>query len=517
MPPAFFAVNPVTSTASSALTYVPAVLLSRSLAFLRTLVVAWILARVHRSTDQGLPAFGAYQAALEFTNLLVPLLMLGAGDVAERYLAHIEHHAGPAALRVLIRRQLSGLVARGILAAALLLLAAPWIAPALWGAPAFPLLLASTCTILLLALYQYLASLLRGLRAYAAAAGLELSSALLLLLFSALAALHGTPAALMAAYALSILLPFLFYAVLLARHLPPPSAEPPPLILPQSTPYAAWTLTRLLLIMLFGFLAIWGVRYLASLRPGLRDTSLLETAYFALPYRIAQLLAFLGVTLWSSVFAIAARSWSHGNRRRGAVQLFRVGRFGAALLLLLAALVLLARPVLIRLLPAPYEHALYTLLPGMLALFTWYALLAFFSTYADLRESPRHGAILWAAAAFLQIAGLLAARFNLLPLQNPAQFMLSLSALALAIPLFLLVPPLFCRPLRFTATAVPLLVASLAPLTLLTPYWVVHYIAPPVLFLALLFLFAANLLLRPADRRALRRRRSQFSPQSRST
>jgi len=77
--------RPLTSTASSALTYVPAVLLARALAFVRTLLVAWLLNYTWRNTPDigdrlAQSHFGAYQTALEFVNLGVPLLLMGAGE-----------------------------------------------------------------------------------------------------------------------------------------------------------------------------------------------------------------------------------------------------------------------------------------------------------------------------------------------------------------------------------------------------------------------------------------------------
>jgi len=368
----FFTLRPLTSTASSALAYVPAVLVSRALAFVRTLCVAWILAKTWSPAHaQTLPAaadsqseFGLYQTSLEFINVLVPLLMLGAGDVLERYLSRMLRDQGPQALVSWTRLLFIHLLGRAVPALLLLYVFAGIYVHDILAPGQYVLLNACLVTVLLLACYQFLASLLRGMRAYGAAAGMELASAMFLLVFSAVGAYFGRAYHLVGAYAVSILLPLAYYAPLAYLHLkrsiplaPSPggaavsSSAPEQLIsdtsvrLPRTTrAYAAFTLLRLLLMMLFSFLAIWGVRTITGDRPmPVAVDALAEAGNFAIPYRIAQLLGFLGVTLWASVFAIAAASHSHGNRRRGDAQYFRVGRLGGALLVFCATGLLLAR------------------------------------------------------------------------------------------------------------------------------------------------------------------------------
>jgi hypothetical protein len=511
---ALFQVQPVASTATSALTYVPAVLLSRGLAFLRTLVVAWILARLaarEGGGDEGRVAFGAYQTALEFVNLFVPLLMLGAGDVVERYLGRIEREGGAGAALAFVRRQLGRLLLRGTGVAAVLLLAAPWVARWVWGEANLRLLGASVATVVALAVYQYVASLLRAVRAYGAAAGLEATSAVLLLLLSAGAAFARTPELLMWAYAASVVLPLGLYVPLVLGHLHAARGKGEGAVageggatLPRTGAYAAWTLVRLLLVMAFGFLSIWGVRQVVPGGAG-GAAAMTEAANFALPYRIAQLLGFVGVTLWSSVFAIAARAWSHGQRRRAVVQFFRVGRIGAAVLVGVALVLLVGRSAVAVVLPAAYGEAIVQLLPGMLALFVWYALLSLAAAYGDLREMPWKGAVLWGVAVGLQVAGIAAAHLGWLGVGDAKAYMLHVSAGALAAPLLGVAPVLLCRPLRMTATGLPVALLALAPMALMAPHWVVSYLAPPVLLGVLLFLAAANVLVRRADQRASRR------------
>ena len=82
--PRFFSIARSTTPGQSASTYVPIVILSRGLAFLRILLVARILG------NAGQEEFGLYQPALELVNWLVPLVMFGLADVAERYAAKFE-------------------------------------------------------------------------------------------------------------------------------------------------------------------------------------------------------------------------------------------------------------------------------------------------------------------------------------------------------------------------------------------------------------------------------------------
>ncbi len=509
----FWSMNPVGAPGAAAVAYVPWVMVSRGLAFLRTLLVARLLG------EAGKEAFGLYQPALELVNPLVALALFGAADVAERYVSQVERLQGPAGLRRWIAIRWRRLAIVAVIIAAVMLLAGNWLSLAVWGSPQLRLLAACAATVIGLALYQHLAATLRGLRAYAAAAGLEITSACLLLLFSAAAALTRSAAWLMCAYALSIFLPLLAYRFLLHRHLtrhdpaaqPHPSPPFPPGEIIPSAPslenpglnrFAAWALVRLLLVMLVGFFSIWGVRVLAGHAPGPHPDSPIEAGQYAMPYRIAQLLGFVAVTLWASTYGIAARAWSHGHVRRAKVQMFRIARHGMALLLLLAAIVLWSRGLLEWFLPA-YAAAIDSLLPPMLAMFIAYGMVAFLSSYADLRESPQRGAAMWGIAAGIQAAGILAA-WLIHPQIDPKAYILLLTTAGLAAGL-LIVGPIILWPIRFSATGVPPAIMGLAALSLLVPGWVVDWIAGPVLLGTVGFLWLTGLLVRPIDRRAFRR------------
>ena len=317
-------------------------------------------------------------------------------------------------------------------------------------------------------LYQYVAATLRGLRAYHASAALETTSAFLLLIFSCIAAHLGTALGLLLAYALALLFPLLFYFILLLRffrQLPPQTAlpipkRPSPPITSSNTKtaptsndlhlrrFARWTLIRLLCVMTFGFLSIWAVGFLS---PTFFTESFdnyatpqEQTANFAMPYRIAQLLAYFAVTFWASSYGIAATAWSHHQIRRAKVQLFRVGKFGVVVMSLAALFLLLSRPLFAAILPSAYSTSILQFLPPMLALFFWYGLLAFCSVYTDLQEKPHLGALLWAAAILIQLTLILIP----MPDLDPKDHVLLASAIALAVSLFLLAPLLLWHPLQ---------------------------------------------------------------------
>jgi hypothetical protein len=453
---------------------------------------------------------------LELVNPLVALVLFGAADVAERYVSQVERLQGAAGLRRWLWKRWGRLVAVGGAVAVLMMLAAPWLSRAVWGEVQPALLGACAASVVCLALYQHLAATLRGLRAYGAAAGMEFFSALLLLVLSLAAAKTRNAGWLMVAYTLSVLLPLVLYGFLLQRHaaqlgsaaatMPPMAIAELPLVdTPARARFASWALVRLLLVMLFGFLSIWGVRVLAG---RMTDVSVaqdgpVEAGQYAIPYRVAQLLGFVAVTLWASSYGIAARAWSHGQVRRAKAQMFRIGRLGMALLLLIAVAVLWGRGIFAWFLPA-YAASINALLPGLLSLFIAYGLVAFLSTYADLREMPQRGAAMWGIAVAVQAAGIgVAWRIHFQVDPKSYVLLVTLAGLAAAL---LIAGPFVLWPMRFAATGVPLAVMLLASASLLTPDWVVDWIAGPVLLATVAFLWLSGLLIRPADRRAFWRR-----------
>ena len=490
----YFTISHSSSPAHSASTYVPIVLVSRGLAFVRVLLVARLLG------NAGQHEFGLYQLPLELINCFVPFVMLGCADVAERYASRFETESR---LFHAVKRHILRLALIGLAVILLLLAASPWLIYPLFKLPnaehskTYAVLLLAACAlaIVLLAFYQYLAALLRGLRAFAPAAGLELAFALLFVLFSCLAALQGTALALIFAYGLALLLPTLYFALLLRHHFhsqksltPPdePSAEPG--ADGRHISFAAWTLLRLQLTMAFGFITMWSVGQLA-LASGLNVQA--QTAAYASSSRIAQQLALIAVTLWASCYGIAARSWAHHQTRRAKVQFFRVGKFGAVLLTLIALATLLVRDLFVFIFPSAYADAIHLLLPPMLCLFLWYGLLAFASTFSDLQEQPQKGAALWSLAVAAQLALLFIPAFRLFA--DPKLQVIFASTAGLGVSLLLLTPILLWRPFHLKV-AFPIAILSLAPISFLSPPWLVDIFAPLALLLAILILYLSGLL-----------------------
>ncbi|MGN6367758.1 MAG: lipopolysaccharide biosynthesis protein [Phycisphaerae bacterium] len=504
----YFQIEPVATPGGAAASYVPVVFASRGLAFLRLLIVGRLLG------EAGKAEFGLYQPAQELVNWIVPVALFGLADVAERYASRFEKEGR---LRPWLRRHYLRLLATAIPICAALMLLAPWLGRTVLHLPpgqstrSVALLAECALTISALALYQHLAAVLRGLRAYGASAGLEITSALLLFIFAALAAWRGGALALMAAYAASVLLAFSYYAVRLLSflHATEPATSSSQAVAPSPPPtfrrFALWTFLRLLLMMTFNAVSILGVGALDP--PHAAET----TANYAMPYRIAQLLAYVAATLWASTYGIAARAWSHGQVKRAHVQLFRVGKWGGILLTLVALGVMLLRPLLGLMTGPSYVYPIQTLLPPLLGVFLWYGLLAFWSLYADLHEKPALGACMWAGAVCMQLAFLFA--FS----GPPESTMARACGFGLLCSLLVVVPlsVLFIerRPTRMTATGVPLALLTLAPLSLFVPPWLVNLVAIPVLLGTILFLWISGLMIRPTDRRAWRRR---FHPAARS-
>src|SRR5262245_5810039 len=116
----YFAVEPIGTPGASAVAYVPVVMMARGLAFLRTLVVARILG------EAGKGVFGVYQPALELVNPIVALVLFGASDVAERYVAGVEREHGRRGVLRWIGWVWVRLFLNGLSAAAIMMLASPW-------------------------------------------------------------------------------------------------------------------------------------------------------------------------------------------------------------------------------------------------------------------------------------------------------------------------------------------------------------------------------------------------------
>lgn len=476
---AYMRIEPLESASSSARVYLPAVIAARGFSVLRLWLVALILGDMHRAQ------FGLYQPALELINWLVPLLMLGMADVAERYAATLQ---ASGSLRLLLQRQLARIAIMGCVIISLCLIASPWLLRYIWSvspaAKLTPLVVVTGATVVLLAAFQFVAAMLRGLRAYRASVGLELASATLFLFLSTVAAFAASATLLVVAYALSLALPLAFYLLKLFQFLPAPPASDTATTPPRAfRSFAFWAFLRLLLVMTFSFIAIWSVGHLA-LRTGAASPQE-HTAEFSLPYRLAQLLAFLAVAGWSSIYGIAASHYAPGHRARSRLLVFRMMYYTGLLLYLAAATLFFARDLIAYFVPYTYQQPLSVLLPPSLAIFLWYSFLCFATLLADLHERPHFGVLLWLAAVIIQLLLILKSPVDSSTDPKPAA--LYASAVGIGAALLCIAPLLTWRPLRLTPTSIPIIIYSLAPLALLAPPWVVNWVASPVLLFVILF------------------------------
>lgn len=382
----YLTIQPINSASVAASRYVPLVLINRVLAFVRLLLVTRLLG------DAGKAEFGLYQPSLELINWFVPLVLFGLGDVIERYAAKAVSAGQLHGLLRKHRRQL-------VIAVSVLLIAGlcvrPWVSeyllPAASPSRAMVLVLLVLMNVAILAAYQYLLGLLRGLRAYGAAAGMETIAAMLLVTFSALAAAKGGANLLLIAYGISNLVPFLFYlrrVAVYCRALPraEAGADNP---LESQHAFAAATFVRLMLVMTYGYAVFWLVSW------AMQDAR--AVAEFAAPWRVAQLMVYVAATLWSSTYGIMVGHWSRGSRKRAQLQLTRIGRIGLSFLLAVGCGVVALMPIWQAIFPGVYHHALQTYLHVMVCIFLLNGLLLYLCMWCDLLERPALGAALWAS------------------------------------------------------------------------------------------------------------------------
>lgn len=394
----YLTIKPLDSRAGALRVYVPLLLANRGMAFLRLLLVAGILGA------SGKREFANFQIGLEFINWLVPVILLGVDSIAERYAARQQ---ATGHLASFLRQHLRRTAAAG---AALVLGLAVFSGPLAQGL--FPgaqgrwLVLAAAADILIVALYQWVAAALRGLRAYQASAGMETMAAVLLVLFSIIAAGADGAVGLLLAYGASTLVPLLWYGRALYRFAPSTPSTPSHDLTASPAAlgwFGRWSQIRLILSMTVGLVALRGVEYLSAAAASAAGGT---TADYALSYRVAQLLMYVAVTLWSSTYALAAARYSAGGARPAQYQFVQMGKLGGLALLVAGICLVAGGRVVVRYCLPAYGAAVGPLLGPMVGLFYWYALLAFLVSLGDLQERPWAGAALWAAAVLLQLAAM---------------------------------------------------------------------------------------------------------------
>jgi O-antigen/teichoic acid export membrane protein len=390
----YLTIRPVETRIGAMRAYVPLVLWNRGVAFLRLLLVAKILGAA------GKPEFGRFQIALEFINWIVPLALLGTDSIAERYAAkHLQAGNLPAFLKAHFRR----LAMAGGIAIAALAVLSPVIGRTVFGSRhGMWLVILAGLDVAVLAFYQWIAATLRGLRAYQAGAGMETIAAALLLVLSAGAAFIDGAPALLIAYGVSTIVPVLWFGLQIRRFARAANDSTTPAAVETLGRFGMWSQLRLILAMTVGFLALWGVEFLS----GSSAAAGTHTADYSINYRIAQLLVYVGATLWSSTYALAAGKYSAGSMRQARYQFLQIGKAGGAILLAVGVLVVMVGKLAVPIFLPEYGAAVGPLLSPMVGLFFWYGLIAFLVNLGDLHERPQAGAIIWGVAVVTQAAAL---------------------------------------------------------------------------------------------------------------
>jgi hypothetical protein len=143
--------------------------------------------------------------------------------------------------------------------------------------------------------------------------------------------------------------------------------------------------------------------------------------------------------------------------------------------------------------------------PATLAMFSWYGLVAFYSVLGDLEERPWLGAGMWMIVVGVQIVAMAVAhRFVSAPIAS-----LWGSCAGAGVGAILIGPAIFWRPVKLTAVAVPLGVFAIVPLTFLLPREWAWWVGVPAVVVGLVFLWSTRILIRPRDKRAVRRMREK--------
>lgn len=336
-------------------------LFGRALGLVRGLLLAWLLPPSE---------YGLLGVALLALNVLLPVACLGLHEGIARY---APHHEGRRTFPLFLRRA-SVLVLVGAAACgAVLVAASPTIGPVFFSGPAeaeqgpsTPAAAAvvrwTALCLLSLAPYHAMLGLLRGLRMFRAGAVAELVAAILFTLFAVAAPLLGAADAegVLASYALANALTLvgavrpLLRAVTAARRPMDAAPQRTERLIPPSPPTASPSIVRTLLrysVWIAGTAILWhGLAWYPTWHL-LKITDASSVASLHAARTIAQLAQVAAVMLVAVVSAHVTRTWEDARREHALEMLGRMGRLTLIGLLCLTSALLLAHPLLMRLLP----------------------------------------------------------------------------------------------------------------------------------------------------------------------
>jgi len=370
-----------------------ALVLQRGLGLVRTIILAWLLL-----AEQ----FGLFGLALLVINVLLPF---GSGGLYEGVLRYAPLHEGRGTLRPFLARCGVLLAAFAGLSAVILLVFADELEPILFQAAravsaAGPeaaglakttgLLRAALACVVTLAGYQTLIGLLKGLRMFRAVSVAEFSTALLFTLLAVTLPLLGYPTAkaLLFSYVLSNVAALAVFLPGAVTRLPTGAGvvsqrtrgTEPPLLR-----YSLWAAATALLWHALAYYPMWHL---------LRVTDQATVGYFHAVRAVTQLIQIVAAMLTAIVAAHAAALWEQQGRAQASARLNFFTNGSLMLLFTGATMLLAARPLVMRLLPAAFAAggAAYNL---MLLSFTLVGAVGLITVRLNLLEKPRLACLAW--------------------------------------------------------------------------------------------------------------------------
>jgi O-antigen/teichoic acid export membrane protein len=372
-----------------------AMVLQRGLGLLRGVLLVWLM-----TTAQ----FGLLGVSLLVTNLLLPLCSLGLYEGVARYTPQYE---AAGRLRRFAAKGTALIGLMGLITTAALLLAAESVGAALFStaplegdgaatspAEAAALARAALLCVFTLVLYHSVLGLLKGLRMFRALSAAELLAAVLftVLALGLAGAGWGTARVLMLVYAASNVLTILVFAPGLCRRLVRAEAEAPrPPVEPgigHDNERPVWSTLLKYSVWVGGTTMLWHALAYYPTWHLLKVTDEATVGTLHAVRMITQFVQIAAVMLAQVVAAAVNRTWEHEGRESAVAQLDRLTKLSLLALLGGAILLVIARPVMMRLLPGKVAAGVAAYQPLLLFFFVVGAILLI-TIRLNLLEKPR--------------------------------------------------------------------------------------------------------------------------------
>lgn len=366
--------------------YIPAIGIIRFINFARVLLLAWWMTRFQ---------FGLLNIILLVVNVLTPLCSLGLFEAITRYVPQYET-AG--ALLAFVRRSFVLLLSIATIGILLVVIFAPQLGDFFYAhelakepggvltADAARFARLTAMVTLLLIVYFFLASVMKGLRMFVALAAIETVHSLLFLAGSVVAWFTGHLSAftLAAIYGGSLALPILWFGARLNRALVGWTAQHRGSV---ASPLYGKLLRFSLWTMLAGF--TWQILiYYPAWR--LNKTNGPEAvAVFSAVRQIGQLIMVGAVAISTVVMTTVTKTWESRGRPAAERQLSLAFRCTGLGLLLLCGIGVLAKGLIVRMFRPEYGPGA-DILPLQFTFFLICAYLAFLPAHFQLIETTRH-------------------------------------------------------------------------------------------------------------------------------